>query len=810
MKLGLEKVLVSHLLDALVPTIRDVQLDWGNFIPERELANAWQVIQDPAEMNLGSRLLAVVLFSPSESECTQNRSQLKLDVRATLGGVQRQAKLLGPCGVRSTGLHTAAMALYAQENHGGLSEAAEQAAHLHQVATSATQWVLPLPEAKHAMLCDGLLLSRESPATETTSAKEPDGARSDAASPLLSTRAHATTSTPRIAEKLSVLNFEKIGSSISLRDEAVNQRGKPTEARRESPARALERTDDWFRPRSSTLSVRGFAKAGSVLSIYSGSSLNLAGMPGMRVAPGAGDAWPEDPLREEAWPLMDEDFFAGGFRERPKLPDRKPSASSLPTSELSTRDTPSSRAKKTKAFNSRLSTLDFAKLGQRLSLHGTQRSTKSPSYGRDSRLESLSLFDSMLAGASDSRRKSQGGQPGHASLSLRSQIPVSKHGDSPKLAASWSKLSAKGGVLALASQLSLRSMEKSRGKSYDSLSERLQGLGGIASPSAQPDRADAFASEAPKGTQGIGIAEVSGTPGWISLEVAGGILQGVCRFSFAGVCTEAFEKASIHWRPGRNASRKSARVYLTAVPLTTASQGILLGEVPVSAGEKASELQISLRVSGSCDLSIQSADASKDLGQKLMTSRLPDISPEASDKLIAESPESAHIAAIPEALASRQKAVREGWPTVVRPVLAKADSGHASHSAMWDPSAADSLAGCRAFLQAQTFQGYFILQQAVLASAGLSWKHFEILVSSWKPYAAGVEVAHTAFALTVLMASFQDMQASWYLVARHAEAWLQQHIAGLSLPGCRNSVACLETAGMFAVTKTKLDGENTT
>ncbi|CAE7349214.1 unnamed protein product [Symbiodinium natans] len=817
-KLGLEKTLTSHLLDALVPVIRDVRVDWGT-----GLDLTLQVTPDLGEMEYSNRFLAIALIQPSENECVQNRSTLEhVQVEAVVGGVQQSMRLLEVGMSTGTTLHAVGVSSYVRENQNALSESVQEVARVHRVATSATQWVRVLAQSKQAqaVVCDGLW-SEPEPADPSATASHVSGELSQKEADkghkgtLLSTRQHGAPS-KHVVEKLSMVNFGKIATSLSLKDDAVfgvNQRSKVSETADEFRQKHLERTtEDWFRPRS-TFSVRGFSRIGSALSIV-GSSSGPSGR-GSKPSP---SAW-QDPLRGENWPFIrgDDDFLTGYHDDvesyRAFDGRTKASKTSSPP-ELATRNTPSSRAKKAADLVSRLSVLDFSKLGHSLAFHG--RRSQSP-Y---SRLDSFSLFDSMMVGSSISSRhqghqvKGQAGQ-NQGTLSMRSHIPFSKHGASDQ-SSSWAKLSATG-AFNLASQLSIR-LEKNLGKSrgvhamqagHASFAD-LSGLGRSVRDDyvERPDRA---VSPAPAGPQAEDLSEIRG---WISLEVAGGILQGVCPVKFTGeACSDVSERVAIHWRPGRNASHKPAQVYLTDMPLSLLSQGIRLGEASLSGSSKSSdnwplELRIGLQVSKTCELSIHRVETSGSLGSKLMTSKLADatlhfqaLSSQGSEERLSDLSDLSDLrAGIGEALGSRQQAVRQGFPTVARPVAVKAEASHAPRSTTWDPASVDMQAGCHALLGAQAFQGYFMLEQAALDAMGLSWKHLEMLMSLWTLHAAdGAQVAHTAFALNVLKASFQEMQASWHLVARRAEAWLQHKVASLSLPGCRNAVACLETAGIFAV-----------
>ena len=819
-KLGLEKVLSSHLLDAMVPMIRDVHVDWGSWAPDHT------VVLDNSDMRLENRLLGVALIG--SSQCAQDLKLKRPNVRVTIRGLERQVQMLDSTrhdpGTTSTALHAAAIALYVEkyDNDQSLPDPTAEIAQLHRVATSATRWVFALPpskpESKQAVLCEGLLSGDKSstsqPSGSYSRTQEPrkaaeQGSLGSPGSPALSTRERRDARPPpkRFAEKLSILNFGSLGSSLSLRDETFSRNMKVAESR-ESSKKAPE-TDDWFRPRSSTFSVRGFARAGSALSIVSGSAAKTSGA---RVAPAT---WQDDPLSREAWPLFDasdDDFFPRGLSDldfpyrTPRTPPSEAWKGNSHASELSTRNTPSKRKEKAAALSSRLSALDFKKLGQSLAFHGGRP------HSRESRMESLSLFD---ASASSSRAhpfaslKGQG-QSGQYSLSLRSQISLSKHAaaTSGKLASSWAKVSATG-VFALASQLSIR-LEKSFGKTRRGgpASGSLSDLPGMNTRTSaeRPGGHSTDGTSRPAHAEAPAPKEVARLRGWISLGVAGGILQGVSPVSYLGQgCSDLSDRAIIRWRPGRNASQKPAQVYLTALPLTVGlGQGILLGEVKVpvlreQTGGEPFELSIHLRIAGAhCELNIHTAAASsKQLGDKLMTAKLTGASP---DKLSLGATEQEQVMQMTEALAQRRKAVREGFPTIIQHLPAKGDVGHTSQGPMWDPATSDLRASCHALLTAQRFAGCFVLDRSVLAATALSWGHLEMLVSIWKPDAAvGMEVAHTAFAVSVLKEFFQDMQASWYLVARRAEAWLQRHITGLSLPGCRTAAGCLETAGIFAV-----------
>ncbi|CAE7041753.1 unnamed protein product [Symbiodinium sp. CCMP2456] len=825
-KLGLEKALLSHLLDGLVPVIRDVNVSWGSLF-----GASLQLSLDLREMDFNSRLLSIALINPSVDEGELDLNKLKhLDIQAVVGGVHRSMTAFQLGMSTSTALHAAGVSLFAEdarESPQSLPENVQDAALMHRVATSATQWVFKASQVQQAVLCEGL---PDSPA-DSSSASDTSNQRGSVTSGKdskesirqnsLSTRERQQAPLKQLGEKLSALDFGRFALSLSLKDDAVNQRFKSLGA--DSHEKLSERMDDWFRPRSSMFSVRGFSRAGSALSIMPGGSLGPTGTTGNKHSssswPGAGDP-------SEAWPFRhgrDKDFLAQQFEDVNKgsKTSKTPASSG---SELVTRNTPSGRAKKAAGVVSRLSVLDFSMLGQRLSLQGAPGSRAQRSV--HSRLESLSLFDSMMVGSggsSASTGRKDAFKSRSQSLSLRSHIAISKIGASPsKHSSSWAKLSATG-VFTLASQLSIRRPEKSftrsrgPGPSYASFAD----LAGQAQDRQAGQAANAITDEV--GGQLLSDSSVPAAAaaaekeaeqplalqGWISIEVAGGILQGVCPVRYASeTCSDESEQVTIHWRPGRNASCQMVQVYLTTVPLISINQSVRLGEVSFPSASDSSdplspELLIGFQVSRTCELTVRSMQASGKHLHKLMTANLVAAAPQQFQGAPLQGPQPLELNTwIGEALVNRLGAVRRGFPTMG---VAKAKAAaHASHGTA---GSAAELAACHAILFTQTFQGYFVLEQATLETIGLSWDHLQLLASLWTTSTpVGVEVAHTTFALNVLTESFQEMQASWYLAARRAEAWLKQQVAGLSLPGCRNVVSCFETARIFAVRERQENG----
>ncbi|CAE7666221.1 unnamed protein product [Symbiodinium sp. CCMP2592] len=813
-KLGLEKALLSHLLDGLVPVIRAVNVSWGSL-----LGTSLQLSLDLSEMDFNSRLLSIALINPSIDEPDLDLSKLKqLDIQAVVGGVHRSMAALQLGMSTSTALHAAGVSLYAEDTRESpqtLPENVQDAAVTHRVATSATQWVFKPSQAQQAVLCEGLPSSTVASASASDTSSQRGTVPSDKDRQesihhnLLSTRERQQAPLKQLGEKLSALDFGRFALSLSLKDDAVNQRYKPSGKDSEKPS---ERMDDWFRPRASMFSVRGFSRAGSALSLLPGGSVSSYPTGNKH----ASSTWPGD-VSDETWPFRhgrDKDFLAGPGHDVERG-SKKGAASSGP--ELVTRNTPSGRAKKAAGVVSRLSVLDFSLLGQRLSLQGSEGSRAQRSF--HSRLESLSLFDSMMAGsggtAASTGRKDAFKSRSQA-LSLRSHIAISEIGASPsKHLPSWAKLSATG-VFTLASQLSIRRPEKIFGRSrgfgnpsYASFADLSgQDSGGQAGQAANERGDEAggqwgqFLSDSslPAGAAEKEAEQPSALPalhGWISIEVAGGILQGVCPVRYASeACSDESEQVAIHWRPGRNASSQMAQVYLTTAPLTSSSQAVRLGEASFPSASESSEILIGVQVSKTCELTVRSVQAGKHL-DKLMTANLVAAAPQQFQGAPLQSPQPLELtSSIGEALVNRLGAVRRGFPTMIRSV-AKAKADHASYGAA---GSAAELAACHAFLFAQSFQGYFALEQAALQTIGLSWDHLQLLASSWTSSTPdGAKVAHTTFALNVLTESFQEMQASWYLAANRAEAWLKQQVAGLSLPGCRNLVSCFETARIFAV-----------
>ncbi|CAE7472200.1 unnamed protein product [Symbiodinium necroappetens] len=811
-KLGLEKALLSHLLDGLVPVIRDVHVSWGSLF-----GASLQLSLDLSEMDFNSRLLSIALINPSTDEGELDLSKLKhLDIQAVVGGVHRSMTAFQLGMSMSTALHAAGVSLFAEdarESPQGLPETVQEAALMHRVATSATQWVFKPSQVQQAVLCEGL---PDSPAA-LSSASDTSNQRGTFTSGqdrkesmrqnLLSTRERQQAPLKQLGEKLSALDFGRLALSLSLQDDGVNQRFKSF-GKADSHEKLSERMDDWFRPRSSMFSVRGFSRAGSALSIMPGGSLGPTGTTGNKHP---SSNWPGD-LSDETWPFRhgsDKDFLAGHFEDVNKGPKGSKTAASS-GSELVTRNTPSGRAKKAAGVVSRLSVLDFSMLGQRLSLQGLPGSRAQRSV--HSRLESLSLFDSMMVGSGGSSASTGRKDPFKSrsqALSLRSHIAISKIGASPsKHSSSWAKLSATG-VFTLASELSIRRPEKSfsrsrgSGPSYASFAD----LAGQAHEAANARAGEAGGqllsdSSVPAAAAEKEAEEPWALHGWISIEVAGGILQGVCPVRYTSeACSDESEQVTIHWRPGRNASRRMVQVYLTTVPLISISQSIRLGEVSFPSASDSSdplspELLIGFQVSRACEVTVRSMQASgKHLHKLMMTANLVAAAPQHFQGAPLQGPQPLELnTGIGEALVNRLGAVRRGFPTMS---IAKAKAAYASHGAA---GSAAELAACHAIIFAQTFQGYFVLERAALETIGLSWDHLQLLASLWTMSApVGAEVAHTTFALNVLTESFQEVQASWYLAARRAEAWLKQQVAGLSLPGCRNVVSCFETARIFAV-----------
>ena len=794
-----------------MPVIRAVNVSWRSL-----LGTSLQLSLDLSEMDFNSRLLSIALINPSIDEPDFDLSKLKqLDIQAVVGGVHRSMTALQLGISTSTALHAAGVSLVAEdtgESRQTLPENVQHAAVVNRVATSATQWVFKPSQVQQAVLCEGL----PSSAVASASASDTSNQRSTVTSDrdrqesiqhnLLSTRERQQAPLKQLGGKLSVLDFGRFALSLSLKDDAVNQRFKPSGKDSE---KLSERMDDWFRPRASMFSVRGFSRAGSALSILPGGSVGS-------YPKHASSTWPGD-LSDETWPSRhgrDKDFLAGPGHDVDRG-SKKGAASSGP--ELVTRNTPSGRAKKAAGVVSRLSVLDFSLLGQRLSLQGSEGSRAQRSF--HSRLDSLSLFDSMMVGSggsSASTGRKDAFKSRSQSMSLRSHIAISKIGASPsEHLSSWAKLSATG-VFTLASQLSIRRPEKIFGRSrgfggpsYASFADLSgQDSGGQAGQAANAGGDEAggqwgqFLSDSsvPAGAAEKEAEQPAALPalhGWISIEVAGGILQGVCPVRYASeACSDESEQVAIHWRPGRNASSQMAQVYLTTVPLTSISQAVRLGEVSFPSASESSEILIGVQVSKACELTVRSVQAGKHL-DKLMTANLVAAAPQQFQGAPVQGPQPLELTtSIGEALVNRLGAVRRGFPTMIRSV-AKAKADHASHGAA---GSAAELAACHAFLFAQTFQGYFVLEQAALQTIGLSWDHLQLLASSWTSSTPdGAKVAHTTFALNVLTESFQEMQASWYLAANRAEAWLKQQVAGLSLPGCRNLVSCIETARIFAV-----------
>eukprot|EP00435_Cladocopium_sp_Y103_P063305 s558_g24.t2 len=565
---GLEKNLISHMMDACVPSVHDMRVQWKAFGDGNlSITEPLEVQIDQETRGHRGRMVAMALLG----ELMGPTITSALHVDAVLGGVAGsfQVPVMGAIS-EGTSLH--AMALYhmIQDEEKGVTE---QLAAAHHLPLGASQWLsaststsktTPLRCAQ-GVVESGVTAKLTEAAVAQLSTREkivpkPKDPDSPSVSPV---------KIQQISGKLSTLSFTTLGRSVSLaaprgaRNANANTNAARNRELREprNELRSWERGEE-TRPRSPLsegppLPLRG-GRAGD---LFLSSDESKGGDAGHRLG------------------SLD-DLFGRSF---PYKSGRSFGDPSPPSILLSTRQRPGDpnaeahNVGKAPTVPARLALLEMAKLGQSLSLRGE----RDERYGDGmrspfSRLPSLSIYDSMLGSSMKSRK-----MPAAASAkSTREKISTTK----PQR---WlGQLSLKG-VKSLTSRLSLRPL------AFPKQLEKLP----------DPPRPGAAASTAAAVASTTSTAESEAEAEWLGIEVAGDIVAAVVKVKYhQEKCISLLETIQLRWANHSMASPAT---------LTTLSTGHVLGTV-------APKRRIHVQVSASCDVTLR--DESQEL---LLTASIP-------------------------------------------------------------------------------------------------------------------------------------------------------------------------------------------
>ncbi|CAL1163260.1 unnamed protein product [Cladocopium goreaui] len=546
---GLEKNLISHMMDACVPSIHDVHVQWkafgdGNLSTTEPL----EVQIDQETRGHRGRMVAMALLGEVTGTITST-----LHVDAVVGGVAGRFQV--PIQALSEGTALHAMALYhmIQDEEKGVTEALAVAHHL---PLGASQWLSASTSKSTPLRCaqgaESGVTAKLTEAAQLSTREKIVQTKKDPDRPLSS-----PMKLQQISGKLSTLSFTTLGRSVSLAH-ADRAARRPREPREPRELRSWERGEEISRPRSPssepTLPLRG-------------------GLAGDLFRPSEDSARDARPARlgflDDLFGRWESGPSRSGLSGRSFGDPSPPSISALSTRQRpGGADAEAYHVGKAPFVPPRLALLETAKLGQRLSLGGKAERQGDGLRSPFSRLPSLSIYDSMLGSSMKSRKMPTTPSP----KSTREKISTAT---SPHR---WlGQLSVKG-VESLTSRLSLRP---------NAFPKQLEKL-----PDPRPGTASA-ATAAPSAP----LAESEAEAEWLGIEVAGDIVAAVVKVKYhQEKCISLLETIQLRW----------ANYSTASVATLTTLTGQVLGVVSARRMQR-----MHVQVSASCDVTLR--DESQEL-----------------------------------------------------------------------------------------------------------------------------------------------------------------------------------------------------